>query len=101
MNVQEVEAKITAFIKNNVKSAGFDNAIIGLSGGLDSCVVISLAVKALGKEHVYALIMPYKASSAENITDEEAVVFGSGTPGSESLRPVYGRRIFGGIELML
>jgi iron complex outermembrane receptor protein len=39
--------------------------------------------------------------TAENITDEEAVVFGSGTPGSESLRPVYGRRIFGGIELML
>lgn len=34
----------------------------------------------------------------DNLADEEAVVFGSGTPGDESLRPLSGRRIYGGIE---
>lgn len=38
--------------------------------------------------------------SANNFTDKEAVVYGSGSPGNESLRPVYGRRIVGGVELL-
>ncbi|WP_136360688.1 TonB-dependent receptor family protein [Desulfatibacillum aliphaticivorans] len=37
--------------------------------------------------------------SASNLTDENTAVYGSGTPGAESLVPVYGRRIFGGVEL--
>ncbi|MBI9073920.1 MAG: TonB-dependent receptor [Desulfatibacillum sp.] len=37
--------------------------------------------------------------SASNLTDEEKVVYGSGALGSESLVPVYGRRVIGGIEI--
>ena len=39
------------------KDNGFRNAILGLSGGLDSAIVSVLATEALGKEHVYTLMM--------------------------------------------
>jgi iron complex outermembrane receptor protein len=38
--------------------------------------------------------------SAKNLLDEKAVVYGSGTVGNESLRPVYGRSIMGGVEFL-
>jgi NAD+ synthase len=42
-------------------------AIVGLSGGIDSSVVVSLCVKALGKDKVFALFMPERASSDESL----------------------------------
>ena len=36
--------------------------------------------------------------NVDNLTDEETAVYGSGTPGNEKLRPVYGRRIYAGLE---
>ncbi|MFH0869047.1 MAG: NAD(+) synthase, partial [archaeon] len=42
-------------------------AVIGLSGGLDSAVVAALAVKALGKEKVYAVLMPSNLSTSKGI----------------------------------
>ena len=41
--------------------------IVGLSGGIDSSAVVALAVRALGKERVLALLMPEKDSSAETL----------------------------------
>ncbi len=43
-------------------------AIVGVSGGIDSSVVVSLAARALGNEKVLALMLPEKESSDENIT---------------------------------
>jgi NAD+ synthase len=40
-----------------------DGIIVGVSGGIDSAVVLSLAVKAVGKENVLALILPEKESN--------------------------------------
>lgn len=42
-------------------------AIVGVSGGIDSSVVVTLAAKALGSEKVIALMLPEKESSDENI----------------------------------
>ena len=56
------------FIKNNIKKG-----IIGLSGGVDSSLVAFLAVKALGKENVVGLIMPYKTNKPEDVNDAENV----------------------------
>ncbi|NTW09951.1 MAG: NAD+ synthase, partial [Chlorobiaceae bacterium] len=42
---------------------------LGLSGGIDSAVVCELAVRALGREHVLALMMPYATSSPESLAD--------------------------------
>ncbi|MGA1824733.1 MAG: NAD+ synthase [bacterium] len=71
MNCEEVANSIARFIKDEVTSAGLENGVIGLSGGIDSSVVASLATKALGREHLFALIMPYKTSSKENIEDAQ------------------------------
>jgi NAD+ synthetase len=45
---------------------GMRNAIVGVSGGVDSAVVAFLCAKAVGPEHVYGVRMPYKTSSEES-----------------------------------
>ncbi len=52
------------FAKNNYRKA-----CVGLSGGIDSAVVATIAVKALGKENVMALMMPSKFSSETSVKD--------------------------------
>lgn len=63
--------RITDFIHAQVSRAGFSKVVVGLSGGLDSSVTAALAVHALGAEHVYALILPYKTSAPQNVKDAE------------------------------
>ncbi len=41
--------------------------VLGLSGGVDSSVVAALAVEAFGKDRVYALFMPERASSSDSL----------------------------------
>jgi NAD+ synthase len=42
-------------------------AVVGLSGGIDSSVVAALCVRALGKERVFGLFMPERASSGDSL----------------------------------
>mgnify|MGYP001300228480 CR=1 FL=1 len=65
--------KIADFIKRKFSETGRIKAIIGLSGGIDSAVSAALCVKALGKENVFGLMMPYKKSSKESLKDAIAV----------------------------
>ncbi|MFH1423242.1 MAG: NAD+ synthase, partial [Planctomycetota bacterium] len=44
-------------------------AVVGLSGGVDSAVVAALCVRAISNGNVIGLIMPYKTSSSDSITD--------------------------------
>ncbi len=56
-------------VKDYFKKSGFKKAILGLSGGLDSALVLVLAVKALGSGNVKALLMPGPFSSDHSIND--------------------------------
>ena len=56
---------LTGFIKSEITRVGFQHAVIGLSGGLDSSLSCYLASEALGSENILALRMPYKSSSQE------------------------------------
>jgi NAD+ synthase (glutamine-hydrolysing) len=47
----------------------FGKAIIGLSGGIDSAVCLCLAVEALGKDNVLALLLPSRYSSEHSVSD--------------------------------
>jgi NAD+ synthase len=69
-----VEKILVEFLKNETQRIGLNKAVIGLSGGIDSAVSAYLSVKALGKENVLCVLMPYKTSSKESLTDAEIVV---------------------------
>jgi NAD+ synthase (glutamine-hydrolysing) len=56
-------------IKDYFKKSGFKKAILGLSGGIDSAVTLVLAVKALGKENVKAVLLPSAFSSEHSVKD--------------------------------
>lgn len=58
-----VVEKAAEFISERVREAGAEGVVIGISGGVDSATVAYLAVKALGKEKVLGLIMPYYENS--------------------------------------
>jgi NAD+ synthase (glutamine-hydrolysing) len=56
-------------IKDYFKKSGFQKAILGLSGGIDSAVSLYLAATALGADNVRSLLMPSRYSSECSITD--------------------------------
>ncbi|MGK7933586.1 MAG: NAD+ synthase [Microcystaceae cyanobacterium] len=61
-------------VKDYAKKCGFSQAILGLSGGIDSSLVAVIAAKALGKENVFGVLMPSPYSSDHSITDAEDLV---------------------------
>lgn len=66
--MHNIYTKIIAAIHKYFKQAKIENAVIGVSGGIDSALCLKLTVDALGPEHVTALILPEKGiSSDENI----------------------------------
>ncbi len=71
MDVQETEKIIRRFILDKMEETGASGAVIGLSGGLDSAVVLKLCVDALGNEKVHALLMPERMEGNEDARDAE------------------------------
>jgi NAD+ synthase len=63
-NSKALKEKLSAFIKETVRNQfRKDGIVIGVSGGVDSAVIASLAVDALGPDRVFGLILPEKESS--------------------------------------
>ncbi len=65
---------IGQFIRGQLRQAGFDRAVLGLSGGIDSALVAYLTAEALGAEKVLCVLMPYRTSSPASRADAEEVV---------------------------
>jgi NAD+ synthase (glutamine-hydrolysing) len=70
-NIQEIHDALILGIRDYFHKMGFKKAILGASGGVDSAVVQALAVEALGKENVHAILMPSEYSSDHSISDAE------------------------------
>jgi NAD+ synthase len=66
INCQLARKILTGFINSEITRAGFERAVIGLSGGIDSTLSCYLAVEALGPANVLAIRMPYKTSAPES-----------------------------------
>jgi NAD+ synthase len=64
---------ITTFVADTVDTAGADEAVIALSGGIDSTLTSHLAVEALGADSVYGLVLPSEVNREENMSDAERV----------------------------
>lgn len=68
-----VRKLLVEFIRDETRNAGFQNGVIGLSGGVDSTVSAFLAVEALGPGKVLGIIMPYRTSNPQSRRDGELV----------------------------
>ena len=65
---------IAEFIRGQLRQAGFERTVVGLSGGIDSAVVAFLVAEAIGAERLLSVLMPYRTSSPASRSDAEAVV---------------------------
>jgi NAD+ synthase len=74
MNPELVKRILVGFIRNEVRKVAFERVVLGLSGGVDSSLVATLATEALGPKNVLALIMPYKTSDPKSRSDALQVV---------------------------
>ena len=70
---EEVYAALVLGLGDYVSKNGFEHAVLGLSGGIDSALVALLAVDALGPEAVSCVIMPSPHSSSETQSDARAI----------------------------
>src|SRR4051812_39153830 len=71
---------IGQFIRSQLRQAGFERCVLGLSGGIDSALVAYLTAEAIGADKLLCVSMPYRSSSAGSRTDAAAVIEALGTP---------------------
>ncbi len=66
LDIDQAITTITRFLKGTLGHTGMDGFVVGLSGGIDSAVSAALAVRAVGADHVLAVLMPYTSSAPES-----------------------------------
>jgi NAD+ synthetase len=74
-----IDAQLTAgwlvsFLREEFERRGFEKAVVGLSGGVDSAVTTFLTAQALGAENVIGVRMPYRTSNPESLTHAKLVI---------------------------
>ena len=79
-NIDEIYHAIILGIRDYFGKMGFNKAVMGSSGGIDSAVTQVLATEALGKENVRALLMPSQYSTSHSVTDAEQLSKNLGNP---------------------
>ncbi|WP_454803942.1 NAD+ synthase [Mucilaginibacter phyllosphaerae] len=73
-DIEQIHQGLILGIQDYFYKSGFKQAILGLSGGIDSAVVCALAAEALGPENVMAVLLPSKFSSDHSLKDAEDLV---------------------------
>jgi len=66
---EDTEGTIEKFLSEKLRKTGAKGFVIGVSGGIDSAVVLRLCVKAVGAKKVLAVMMPEKESPPEDLAD--------------------------------
>ncbi|GMA59826.1 NAD+ synthase [Alicyclobacillus fastidiosus] len=74
VNAPFATSVLEGFIREEVHKVGFKRVLFGLSGGIDSALSAYLATRALGKESIHAVLMPYRTSSQSSLDDAMEVV---------------------------
>ena len=67
----EVYQALVLGTRDYIHKNGFKKVVIGLSGGIDSAIVATIAVDALGKDNVIGISMPSRYSSTGSVTDTQ------------------------------
>jgi NAD+ synthase (glutamine-hydrolysing) len=67
--VADVYAALVLAVKDYIGKNGFPGIVLGLSGGIDSAVVLAIAVDALGRDHVRCVMLPTKFNASISLED--------------------------------
>lgn len=67
----EVWRALVLGVRDYAYKCGFKQAVLGLSGGIDSALVATIAVEALGRDQVFGVLMPSPYSSPNSISDAQ------------------------------
>jgi NAD+ synthase len=67
-------------LRDYVRKTGFFSVVLGLSGGIDSAIVATIAADALGAEHVHCVMLPSEYTSQASLDDAAAVAHALGAP---------------------
>ncbi|PSJ39294.1 NAD+ synthase [Zobellella taiwanensis] len=67
----EVYQALVLATRDYVNKNGFNGAVLGLSGGIDSALTLAIAVDALGAERVQAVMMPFRYTASMSVEDAE------------------------------
>ncbi len=106
-SIDAIHRALVMGIRDYFGKMGFKQAILGSSGGIDSAVTLALAVEALGKENVHALLLPSPFSSEHSVTDAKTLSERLGNPYhiisidrvfesfQSELKPLFADRPFG------
>jgi NAD+ synthase (glutamine-hydrolysing) len=71
--VAEVYEALVVGTRDYLSKNGFTDAVLGLSGGIDSSLVAAIAVDAVGSAHVHGVAMPSRYSSSGSVSDAGAL----------------------------
>jgi NAD+ synthase (glutamine-hydrolysing) len=71
--VDEVYEALVLGTRDYMAKNGFTDAVVALSGGIDSSLVVTIAADAVGSDHVHAVAMPSRFSSEHSLSDAEAL----------------------------
>ncbi|MBQ2510639.1 MAG: NAD(+) synthase [Bacteroidales bacterium] len=88
--VELVYKGLVTGLRDYFRKNGLQRAVLGLSGGVDSALVATLAVDALGADNVYGLLMPSQYSTDHSVSDAVALAENLGIKyGVVPIRPVF------------
>jgi NAD+ synthase (glutamine-hydrolysing) len=77
--LEQMRRALELGLRDYVEKNGFDDIVVGVSGGIDSALTLALAVEALGPERVHAVSMPSRFSSPETRADAKTLAENLGT----------------------
>ena len=69
-----VTAQLVGFITSSFKHDGYSDGLIGVSGGVDSAVSLSLTVCAIGAAHIHPVLLPYGRLNTEETKDAQMII---------------------------
>lgn len=78
-DIGSLHAALVLGLRDYVTKSGFEKAVVGLSGGIDSAVTMCIAAEALGAKNVRGLSMPGPYSSEHSIDDARTLAKNLGT----------------------
>ena len=90
--LEEVYEALKLGLRDYVNKNGFKKTVVAVSGGIDSALVLALAVDALGADRVAAVTMPSQYSSDETVSDAEEIAANFGVEfHTVPIFPIFGK----------